>query len=1379
MKKLIGILVIVLFAGTLSALSQSVTNTTISGIFTEYKTLTGNYDVDTDTLTGPLITFEWLSYDGSGGNEVVLDSTRQKLVLDPSASLEGRRLKFVVNLSNSYADTVVSDTSALSITIIANSVPEASNASINAISGNMNVGSTLLADYDYSDTDGDAEGASTIAWYKGPTAGTATTNPITGANEKTYNIHIDDTGQFLKYIITPVAATGNPNAGTPVTSSASLKVNNAPYVDNVSFPASVDPLDDIQVTYDFHDPDGDGDACTFRWFREGIEFINQSDSYTTVAEDQGLEFYVIITPVSDNGYPNTGDDYTTGTCTVTVSNVPEASGVCIQGRRKPGATLYGSYSYEKNDTRDEGQSRILWYVNDTLVKEGKRTDSGIKNLNLSDKSHWVNSKIVFKVVPYAGWSNPTIGDTVSSSAFTRITNTVTNFSISEDPELLNATPLVDEFHGNGVYESGGSFYFDPGDEDVIVGSANEIYHEIVVGTCNQKAYIDFHVDSSKVAFDDGFKNFFCYEDTDVTIGLLGIDDANYVSGSGSFSLSPDVPGGIISAPDEFEVRVNPRALGPGNNHVRLVYNYMSVVYDTLPGPIVIPIFIPNRIEKGFVVEFINPAMAISNLPDEYCEIDDTLNLFLENRTPAGGTGIWSSPLIINQDNESSSIVPGADGAGIKTIEYEYTTSLGCKRTVTKNILIHPAPTAAFTLEDECIEFENDSTRFMDASSGNIVNWAWIFDTSDGTIYSGSDKDEIAYLYKTDGKRDVVLEVTTDRGCTGRDTVEIDLGIKPVADFYWEKDCFYADSSLFLFDNTHEESPVTTWKWTFDTDPEIVFDTRQDTVYMLKEDVGYVNVRYVVETDYAGCGDEIEKSIWIRPTVILKDSLYFEDFESEAAWIVDGLPSNTWSLGKPENFLGTGAPENKSWYTNPLAAEQVTYSVESPCFDFREVERPMIRMDILRNFDDGRDGAVLQYTVGTNQVWNNIGGTDFGINWYENSNIAGRPGQSVVGWSQDEKDSDWVEARQYLDKLVDSVDVKLRIAYGSDGYATGSEGFAFDNIWIGERTRKVLVEHFTNYNYSEVVDPDNELNSIIEDAGNDAMNIQYHTNYRADDQLYSDNTAVPGSRMLFYSLVRNPYTIFDGGVGTDYSTRYDWSQTIAEADINDLRNRSLVDPVFDIKIDTLPNYLFNVSVEPLQEIHESNVTLFLAVTAKKITSLTGSNGQTEFRNVLRKMLPDAGGIALKKDWSPTEGQKSYGPYSRNISEAILHESDSVEIIAFLQNNITKEVYQAASSGSLPADISTSIGRVGFDEANFKIFPNPAGSNLTLLLDREVYGKSGIKFYNNAGLLIKEVDLPRGVDRYTIEDLGLPDGMYLVKLIIDGRPQGYSKLVVTRR
>lgn len=1373
MKKIVILLVIILFVDTTGAFSQSVTNSTISGTFTEFKTLSGNYDVDTDTLTGPDIFFEWLSYNASGADEVVLDSTGQNLV--PGSLLVGRRLKFVVNLTNSYADTIVSDTSALSVQIIANSVPVAANASINAISGNMNVGSTLLAEYDYSDADGDAEGNSTFIWYKGDSPGSAT-NAIPGATASTYNIQMADTGKYFRYGVSPVAATGNTTAGTTVNSSASAKVNNAPYVDNVYIPASVSVLSDIEVTYDFHDPDsGDDDACTFRWFKDGVEFINQSDTYTTIAEDQGSDFYVIITPVSDNGYPNTGDDVTSGTCTVSVSAVPEAINVCIKGNRSNGAWLEGHFTYIENGTGNEGDSYGEWLVDGDVVQAGsiKSNQATWKNRYQLNGDTVDIADIVFRITPRR--SSTVVGVPVSSAALAKISNVETNFSIIEPPVILGAMPEQGVFSSNdaNIDLNGSEYTFDPSDTanfDIDLPIVIQHRLETTSGGCVQKDWITFNVNAATTYFTND-QDVYCSTTSISEIDVEGLP-ADYLGG-GMFNIyysdGYSRPASFSQITDR-KVRIYPNQIPPrtrpGGPIAKLSYRYVAGVFP-----------IQYEIIKDIYVDSIGIYLAITNVDNSYCENDDTVNIGIKEFYPTNGTGTWdclTTNILRNEENFSATLDPSLkSGGGPETIQYTYTIPGGCSKQVIAPVIIHPKPQLDFSIVDGCIEHDKDTTRFNNKSPDSLLvdKWLWEF----GEVFPSISEDfEPGYMYRTEGERDVTLIGTTFFGCSDTLVNRIGLGVKPEGDFYWEDDCYNPSQDLKIFDDTKPTATIESSLWDIyhSGGNTLIPDVLNPTFPKTQPEV--ITVNYYLFTAYAGCQDTVTKDIYIRPTYSLSDSVYFEDFEGAGTgWVNDASGISTWEHGIPE--FHTDQPDGKSWYTDTLTGDMLEYAVESPCFDFRGLERPMIKLDIITHFDEGRDGAVLQYKVGNDPVWENIGGTDYGIRWYKNSNISGRPGGSIVGWSPEAKSNIFVEARQYLDKLIGKEDVKLRISYGSDGNAQDSKGFAFDNIWIGERSRRVLVEHFTNYNASEVVDPDIDLNSIINDAGEDAMNIQYHTNYRAGDLLYLDNTAVPSSRMLFYSLVRNPVTLYDGGTGSFFASKYEWRQPLEYASINELRNRSLVDPLFNIQIDTLPNYRFNVSLKPLQDVSASNMTLFLAVVAKKITSLTGGNGQTEFRNVLREMLPDAGGISLKKDWFATDDPVNLGPYSRNIP--LDYNIDSIEVIAFLQNNITKEVYQASSSGKLSVNITTSIGTVGFEEATFKIFPNPASTNLTFLFDQELTGKSELRFYNNTGVVVKEVILQPGSRRSAIDDLDLPSGIYILKLSINNRPQGYRKLIIT--
>ena len=110
----------------------------------------------------------------------------------------------------------------------ANSAPVAQNVFISDEDGGRTiVGDTLTGHYEYSDADGDAEGASTYSWIRSGT-------PIPGATSVSYTLVEADDGEMISFEVTPVAASGEP-AGAPVRSSA-LPVSAA----SASFPQPFD-----------------------------------------------------------------------------------------------------------------------------------------------------------------------------------------------------------------------------------------------------------------------------------------------------------------------------------------------------------------------------------------------------------------------------------------------------------------------------------------------------------------------------------------------------------------------------------------------------------------------------------------------------------------------------------------------------------------------------------------------------------------------------------------------------------------------------------------------------------------------------------------------------------------------------------------------------------------------------------------------------------------------------------------------------------------------------------------------------------------------------------------------------------------------------------
>jgi len=86
-----------------------------------------------------------------------------------------------------------------------NTIPMASNV---LFSGTLSIGGNLSGAYTYTDSELDIEDVSLYQWYRADDASGTNESAIAGATSLTYTITASDNGKYLRFGVTPVAATG-------------------------------------------------------------------------------------------------------------------------------------------------------------------------------------------------------------------------------------------------------------------------------------------------------------------------------------------------------------------------------------------------------------------------------------------------------------------------------------------------------------------------------------------------------------------------------------------------------------------------------------------------------------------------------------------------------------------------------------------------------------------------------------------------------------------------------------------------------------------------------------------------------------------------------------------------------------------------------------------------------------------------------------------------------------------------------------------------------------------------------------------------------------------------------------------------------------------
>ena len=304
---------------------------------------------------------------------------------------------------------------------------------------------------------------------------------------------------------------------------------------------------------------------------------------------------------------------------------------------------------------------------------------------------------------------------------------------------------------------------------------------------------------------------------------------------------------------------------------------------------------------------------------------------------------------------------------------------------------------------------------------------------------------------------------------------------------------------------------------------------------------------------------------------------------------------------------------KAWFTQ-LPTDIVGYRedswMQSPCFDFSEVERPFIQMEIMRSFIPEKSGAVLQYQDVIEEGWKTIGELTAGVSWYNSFNLEFEPGGSTTGWGLNvfNPDTEWIMASHDLNEVLGKSNVKFRIAIAAGAQGSiDNQGFAFDNVYIAERTKLAVLEYFTNSSSNLARSTDDLIDSVRSTHSKDMIDLQYHMDYPGYDPMNQNNPGPSTARSFYYGIPEVPYAILDGGVSDSY--RYDFS---------DLKSTPVVDYIGLATLE-IPKFDIDLSVNWMDESLETTTTVTCKV---RISMMRMSNCTWLFSNHLYRYIREA-------------------------------------------------------------------------------------------------------------------------------------------------------------
>ncbi len=283
-------------------------------------------------------------------------------------------------------------------------------------------------------------------------------------------------------------------------------------------------------------------------------------------------------------------------------------------------------------------------------------------------------------------------------------------------------------------------------------------------------------------------------------------------------------------------------------------------------------------------------------------------------------------------------------------------------------------------------------------------------------------------------------------------------------------------------------------------------------------------------------------------------------------------------------------------------------------------------------------------------------------------------------------------------------------------------------------------------------------------------IKYQMSWPGTGDPYT--TAEGNTRRTLYGVNSIPNMQVDGGWNANAG-----GYTVA------LMDQFKAKPSF-IKIEATHTINFkkvvmDVKLTPLADYNNANMKLFVAILEKKTTKNVKTNGETEFHHVLKKMMPDASGTAvgaLTKNTAktfptmtwivpgnvrlPIDGQTA------NIinlaTENSIEELQDCEVVVFVQDLSTKEVFQAANSVGTILNVDNN----NVEASGISVFPNPSKGELTqVAFNLSAANQVSVSVYNALGQLVDVInasDLEAGKHIVSFNTADYTKGIYTVKI-----------------
>lgn len=227
---------------------------------------------------------------------------------------------------------------------------------------------------------------------------------------------------------------------------------------------------------------------------------------------------------------------------------------------------------------------------------------------------------------------------------------------------------------------------------------------------------------------------------------------------------------------------------------------------------------------------------------------------------------------------------------------------------------------------------------------------------------------------------------------------------------------------------------------------------------------------------------------------------------------------------------------------------------------------------------------------------------------------------------------------------------------------------------------VLVEESTNASCPPCASQNPAFDALLAANEDKAITLKYQWYFPGFDPMHNDNPTMANARTAYYGINGVPTGVVNGALITNDCNYYAGAPAcLSQADIDAAHN--VISPLTMNVSAQLVNGNMEVtgSITADQALN-GNLKLRIAIAEKVIDfgSAPGSNGESEFFHVMKTFIGGTAGISLDDFMM---GDVYTIDESMSMAGINVYDYTELEVIAFVQNDAGKAVYQTALDGEI--------------------------------------------------------------------------------------------------